>query len=92
MKSNILKKNMKKNKKDTRPKKQIPKFKYGLGKIILVILFTCIVALAIYFILDWSLDLASKRNIINEKSIKSLITAVKNNDYDIIIMVVIFTL
>ncbi len=82
MKSNILKKNMKKNKKDTRPKKQISKFKYGLGKIILVILFTCIVALAIYFILDWSLDLASKRNIINEKSINSLITAVKNNDYD----------
>ncbi|MBP7509678.1 MAG: hypothetical protein KA807_17830 [Prolixibacteraceae bacterium] len=73
---------MKKNKKDTRPKKQISKFKYGLGKIILVILFTCIVALAIYFILDWSLDLASKRNIINEKSINSLITAVKNNDYD----------
>ena len=82
MKSNILKENMKKNKKDTRPKKQISKFKYGLGKIILVILFTCIVALAIYFILDWSLDLASKRNIINEKSINSLITAVKNNDYD----------
>ena len=82
MKSNIQKKNMKKNKKDTRPKKQISKFKYGLGKIILVILFTCIVALAIYLLLDWSLDLASKRNIINEKSINSLITAVKNNDYD----------
>ncbi len=82
MKKNTHKNYTKNNTNKTSPKRKISKFKYGLGKVILVILFACLIALTIYLILDWSLSLANKRNTVNEKSINSLITAVKNDDYE----------
>ncbi|HOD92714.1 MAG TPA: hypothetical protein PL054_02445 [Clostridia bacterium] len=82
MKNYLHKKKNKSNNKEPKSKRQISKFKYGLGKLILVILFVFIIALAIYLILDWSLNLVSKRNIINEKSVNNLITAVQNDDYN----------
>ncbi len=82
MNKNIQKNQKKTNKNNIHPRKQISKFKYGLGKIILVIAFSCIIALLIYLILDWSLKLANTRNIIDNKSVNSVITAIDNDDYD----------
>ena len=55
------KSNTSKSKTNAKPKKQISKVEYAFGKIILVLLFISVIALAIYLLLDWSLKLANKR-------------------------------
>ena len=82
MKKKTQKNTAKKSKTKTKPKKAISKFSYSMGKIILVILFVAVVALALYFILDGSLKLINKRHIYNEKSVGALVMAVEKNDYD----------
>ena len=82
MKKKTQKNSAKKSKTKTKPKKAISKFSYSMGKIILVILFVAVVALALYFILDGSLKLINKRHIYNEKSVGALVMAVEKNDYD----------
>jgi cell division protein FtsL len=81
MKKKTQKNTAKKSKTKTKPKKAISKFSYSMGKIILVILFVAVVALALYFILDGSLKLINKRHIYNEKSVDALVMAVEKNDY-----------
>lgn len=61
-------------------KKQVSKSKYKLGKFILMILFISIVALLLYFILDWALDLAQKRYVKSTESPEALIIAIEQND------------
>jgi hypothetical protein len=71
-----------KSKTNTRPKKQISKSEYAFGKIILVLLFISVIALAIYLLLDWSLTLANKRINNSDASVDKLISSIRTNDYE----------
>jgi hypothetical protein len=66
--------------KTSRNKKQVSKSRYRLGKFIIMFLFILIIALLIYFILDWALDLAQKRYIESSESPEALIISIEQND------------
>lgn len=82
MRSKIQKSKIKRNQIKPKKKKQISKFYYGLGKILLLLLFVTLISLLIYFILDWSLSLAGKRTIEKGESVESLIAAIESNEYE----------
>jgi len=76
------KSNTSKSKTNAKPKKQISKVEYAFGKIILVLLFISVIALAIYLLLDWSLTLANKRINNSDASVDKLISSIRTNDYE----------
>lgn len=76
------KSNTSKSKTNAKPKKQISKVEYAFGKIILVLLFISVIALAIYLLLDWSLKLANKRINNSDASVDKLISSIRTNDYE----------